>query len=525
MERVMHQDEASSLITGSKFLITFCAMLASLMAVLDISIVNVALNDIRASMGVGLDQIAWISTGYMMANVIIIPLTGWFQQRFGLRNYFLFSIVLFTFASLLCALSWSLTSLTLFRILQGLGGGAIIPTASTILMSRYPSDKQGMAQAFIGLGAITGPLLGPALGGYLINISSWHMIFLINIPFGFLVAFIAYKNIYTPNFISYQSPVDYIGILLLICGLGSLQYVLEEGSQNEWLKNGTILFLSIVAVICLITLLVQQIESKTPMIDFRIFSNKNYFLSSVINFFLGMALFSITFLFSLFCGNVLNYSPLDIGILFLKGCSIQVFTMPLIGKLIGKINSKILISIGITLVALSIGLASQLNHQASSYHLVLVLFIRSIGFSFVFIPLSVLAASQIDRKNLGNAVGLFNLTRELGGSICLAWMTTILINHLKEFDENLKLYLFVGRDVLQHQLNMMRGFFYGRVPNVEPVVNMYLQQRVTLQALVKSFGLSFGILTVLFFSINMLVFFLREPEKSEQTAVKIKDFH
>ena len=191
----MTQSITEAKVTGSKLWITIAAMMASLMAVLDISIVNVALNDIRSSFSVQLDQIAWVSTGYMMANIVVIPMTGWFQRKFGVKNYFICSVIIFTLASLLCAFSWNLTSLVVFRILQGMGGGAIIPTASTILISRYPKEEQGMAQAFIGLGAITGPLLGPSLGGYLIDISSWHMIFLINIPVGIVALIILLKNL------------------------------------------------------------------------------------------------------------------------------------------------------------------------------------------------------------------------------------------------------------------------------------------------------------------------------------------
>ncbi|HEY2509650.1 MAG TPA: DHA2 family efflux MFS transporter permease subunit, partial [Polyangiaceae bacterium] len=226
----------SSPIRGSKLWITVAAMLASLMSVLDISIVNVALNDIRASFGTPLDQIAWVSTGYAMANITVIPISGWFQKRFGFKNYYAGSILLFTAASALCGLAWSLPSLVVFRIIQGLGGGAIIPTSQNILFSRYPRHQQGMAGALFGLGAITGPLLGPTLGGYLIDVSSWHWIFYINVPLGLIAAYIAYTNIDEPGFQPSKAPIDTIGIGLLAVGMVCLQYVLEEGNRDGWFE-------------------------------------------------------------------------------------------------------------------------------------------------------------------------------------------------------------------------------------------------------------------------------------------------
>ncbi|MES2613976.1 MAG: DHA2 family efflux MFS transporter permease subunit [Bdellovibrionota bacterium] len=512
--------DSQTTITGSKLFITIAAMLSSLMAVLDISIVNVAINDIRASFGVQVDQIAWVSTGYMMANVIVIPLTGWFQRRFGLRNYFIFSVLLFTFASLLCGMSWNLSSLTVFRIVQGLGGGAIIPTASTLLMARYPREQQGMAQAFIGLGAITGPLLGPSLGGYLIEISTWHMIFLINIPFGLLAAFLAFRNIEEVQFVPHTSPFDYKGVALLVCGFGSLQYVIEEGNRRGWLEDNLIVFLSIVTVTCVVTFIVQQLESVHPMVNFRVFTNRNYILCSIMNFFLGVCLFSASFLFSLFCGTLLHYSPLDIGLLFLKGCLIQVIIMPIIGKIIPKVDGRILIVIGILLVGTSIMINAKLTQNTPNFDLILVLFVRSLGLASVFIPLSVIAIDQIPRKDFGNAIGLFNLTRELGGSIGLAIMSSSLVNRMHMFDEYLKSYLSADNPIMQNQMLVMKYMFYGNAADVDKTTNLYIQSRVTTQAYVQSFSLSFTILSFIFFASLILVLFMKRLN-SQQASIEI----
>ena len=267
-------------------------MLGALMAVIDISIVNVALSDIRASFGTPLDRIAWVSTGYAMANVTVIPLSGWLQRRFGFRNYFSGSLLMFTAASALCAFAWNLPSLVLFRILQGIGGGAIIPTSQNILFGRYPHKEHGMAGALFALGAITGPLLGPTIGGKLIDVASWHWIFLINVPVGLLAAWVSFVSIKEPGFKPAREPIDGRGIGLLAVGMVSLQYVLEEGNRDGWFEDTRIVVLACAALICLVTFVVHELETEHPVVDFRVFKNVSYTAATALNFLIGTALFA-----------------------------------------------------------------------------------------------------------------------------------------------------------------------------------------------------------------------------------------
>jgi len=277
---------------GPKLAITITVMLAALMAMIDISIVNVALTDIRASFATPLDQIGWVSTGYMMANIVIIPMTGWFQRRFGFRRYFAASVLVFTVASALCGTAWSLPSLVAFRMLQGLGGGAIIPTAQSILFARYPRSQHGLAAGLFGLGAITGPLLGPTIGGYLIDASSWHWIFLVNVPVGIVVAAMAWRFLDEPEFRADKQPIDLIGIGLLATGMPALQYVLEEGNRDGWFESTRIVVLTWVAVIALTTFIAHELETPHPVVDLRVFKNRSYAAGTGINFLTGVALFA-----------------------------------------------------------------------------------------------------------------------------------------------------------------------------------------------------------------------------------------
>jgi DHA2 family multidrug resistance protein len=413
-------------IQGSKAAITATVMAAALMAMIDISIVNVALTDIRAGFGTPIDQIGWVSTGYMMANIVVIPMTGWLQRRFGFRRYFSASVLIFTIASALCGLAWNLPSLVLFRVLQGMGGGAIIPTSQAILFARYPRAQHGMAAGLFGLGAITGPLLGPTIGGYMIDLASWHWIFLVNVPIGLLVAFLIPRVLEEPGFTPDKTKIDAVGIGLLAVGMASLQYVLEEGNREGWTDSTVIIVLGALAAIAILTFIVHELETPNPVVDLRVFKNRSYAAGTGLNFLLGLAVFGAAFLFSLFCGTVMHYQALDIGRVFLLAGLSQIFLMPLIGKMANKVDPRLMLVFGVAMTTLSQWYASQLTGEAAFVDLVFPNLIRSLGLAFVFIPVSVAALSDLPLAQRGNATGLFNLTRELGGSLGTAWMGKVL---------------------------------------------------------------------------------------------------
>jgi len=502
--------EEQTPIQGNKTLITIAAMLGALMSVIDISIVNVALSDIRASFGTPLDQIAWVSTGYAMANVTIIPLSGWLQRRFGFRNYFSGSLLMFTAASALCAFAWNLPSLVVFRILQGIGGGAIIPTSQNILFGRYPHKEHGMAGALFALGAITGPLLGPTIGGKLIDVASWHWIFLINLPVGLLAAWVAFVSIKEPAFKPSREPIDGRGIGLLAVGMVALQYVLEEGNRDGWFEDGRIVFLAATAAICLITFVVHELEIEHPVVDFRVFKNVSYSAATGLNFLVGTALFAGSFLFSLYCGTVLRYEAMDIGLLFLRGSWIQLLIMPLVGRLIGKVDSRKLIAFGTIGVIGSLWLNGHLTLMADTHALTMPIFVRSLGLGFAFVPLSVVALSGLKPSERGSATGLFNLTRELGGSIGTAWMSTMITNSTHQFRSDLARYADPYNPIFQEQLRQAQGAL-ARLP--DPIQSGYalMASRLDVQALIRAFNTGFLVLAGVFALSFLLVFLLKKP--------------
>ena len=441
---------------GPKAAITIVVMLAAVMAMIDISIVNVALTDIRASFATPLDQIGWVSTGYMMANIVVIPMTGWFQRRFGFKKYFVFSVILFTVASALCGTAWNLPSLVAFRILQGLGGGAIIPTAQSILFARYPKEQHGMAAGLFGLGAITGPLLGPTIGGYLIDLSSWHWIFLINVPIGLIVATLAWNVIDEPEFVADRRPIDMTGILLLATGMPALQYVLEEGNRDGWFESTTITVLAGVAVIALTTFIVHVLEAPNPIVDLRVFKNRSYAAGTGINFLTGLALFASSYLFSLFCGSVMHYTALDIGRVFLIAGLVQIVLMPIVGKFAPKVDPRIMLFVGVSVVGASQWLGAQLTSEAGFHDLVMPQLVRAIGLAFIFIPVTVASLSNLSPQERGNATGLFNLTRELGGSLGTAWMGKVVADGIVNHGSAIAAHVTVYDPIVQERLTQLQ---------------------------------------------------------------------
>ncbi|MGZ6132961.1 MAG: DHA2 family efflux MFS transporter permease subunit, partial [Myxococcaceae bacterium] len=460
--------------------------------------------------GTPLDRIAWVSTGYAMANVTVIPLSGWLQRRFGFRNYFAGSLLMFTAASALCAFAWNQPSLVVFRILQGIGGGAIIPTSQNILFGRYPHKEHGMAGALFALGAITGPLLGPTLGGKLIDVASWHWIFLINVPVGLLAAWVAFTSIKEPGFKPAREPIDGRGIGLLAVGMVSLQYVLEEGNRDGWFEDTRIVVLACAAAICLVTFVVHELEIEHPVVDFRVFKNVSYTAATALNFLLGTALFAGSFLYSLFCGTILRYEAMDIGMLFLRGSWIQLLIMPLVGRLIGKVDSRALIAFGVLGCVASLWINGHLTQLADTHALTMPIFVRSLGLGFCFVPLSVVALSGLSAQQRGSAAGLFNLTRELGGSIGLAWMSTMLTNSTHQFRTDLARYADPYNPLFQEQLRQAQGAV-ARLP--DPVQSGYalMASRLDAQALIRAFNSGFLVLAGVFALSFLLILLLRRP--------------
>lgn len=410
-----------------KWIITFTVITASLLELIDTTIVNVAIPQIQGNLGATLEDVAWLSTGYAVANVIVLPMSGWLGSRFGRKNYFLFSIVLFTIASFLCGNATSLEELIAFRILQGLAGGGLISTAQAILIETWPREDVGIATALFGLGAVVGPTVGPTIGGYLLEISSWPLIFYVNIPVGILAAYCTYTFVRETPKDGKGTPVDWWGILLLAIAVGSLQTVLEKGESEDWFATPYIIALTVASVLGLILFIWRELSTDHPIVNFKIMRHRSFSVGMFTSFVLGFGLYGSVFVFPVFCQNLLGFSPLQTGELLFPGGLCTIVMMPFIGIMLKKnIPAQFMATIGMFLFFVFCSMLSKSTLQSGPNDFFLPLMIRGVGMALLFVPLTTLAIQDLTGAEIGQGSGLNNMMRQLGGSFGIASLTTLI---------------------------------------------------------------------------------------------------
>src|SRR6187402_2505061 len=321
-----------------RVIITITAVLCALLVIVDTTIVNVALTNMRGSLGATLTDVAWVITAYAIANVIIIPMTSWLSQQFGRRNYFATSIVIFTVASFLCGNATNIWELVAFRFIQGLGGGALLVTAQTIITESYPVAKRGMAQAIYGMGVIVGPTLGPPLGGYIVDNFSWPFIFYINIPIGIIATLLTIGYVKSPKYGEKlkANQVDWWGIIFLILAVGSLQFVLEKGQEHDWFNDSIILSLSVISVFGLLLFIWRQLVYKHPIVNLKVLKDTNLRIGTIMSFIMGFGLFGSTFIIPIYTQSILGWTATDAGLLLIPGSITTAIMMPFVGNMIQK---------------------------------------------------------------------------------------------------------------------------------------------------------------------------------------------
>ncbi|HEU5079987.1 MAG TPA: DHA2 family efflux MFS transporter permease subunit [Opitutaceae bacterium] len=411
-----------------KWIIALVASLGALLEVIDTSIVNVAMPQIQGNLGATLSEAGWVSTGYACANVVMIPLTAWLGDRFGRRNYLVFSLVGFTFASVLCGLSSNLAMLVVARVLQGLAGGGLLAKAQSILFESFPKEEQGAAQAMFGIGVIAGPAFGPVLGGYLTDTLGWRWIFFINLPVGILAVVMA--MIFLPRDDSSEfkrSRVDWAGIAFLTIGLGCLQTVLEEGQQEDWFSSDFIVMAAIGAALGIGLFIWRELTTDAPAVDLRVLKHRSLAAGSVYSLVLGMGLYGVVFAVPIFAQNNLHFTAMQSGMLQMPGALASAICMVIVGrKLAGKYDARALVAFGALTMTGAAFLLSKINPDTSADALYWPLIMRGIGTVFMFLPLSLAALGNLPRHQVAAGSGFYNLTRQLGSSIGIAAITTIL---------------------------------------------------------------------------------------------------
>jgi DHA2 family multidrug resistance protein len=420
----------------NKWIVAITVMLPTLIEIVDISIVNVALDHIRGSLSAGIDESTWTITSYLVSNAVIIPMTGWLSRFFGRKRYLIISIVLFTVSSFLCGSAWNLQSLIVFRILQGIGGGALQPISQSILLETFPPRQHGIAMAIFGVGVMFGPIVGPLLGGWITDNWSWHWIFFINIPIGIISIFLTMLFITDPPYMKRaKMKIDYWGLALLVLGLGCLQIVLDKGQQENWFASSFIVWLSIISAVSLISFVFAELYTEHPIVNLRAFRNITFSTGNIIMFLGFFNLFASIVLLPIYLQTLMGYTAFLSGLVLGPGGIATMIAMPVAGNLVNRINPKYLLSFGIVINAYATYLMSNFNLYADFNTVIWPRIVLGVGMGFFFIPLTTMTMSGIKREDMGNAAAIYNLVRNLGGSFGVAFVTTML-SRKAQFHQN-----------------------------------------------------------------------------------------
>ena len=403
-------------------IITLTVVICTLLEIIDTTIVNVASNHLMGNLGATISEVSWVVAAYAIANIIVVPMSGWLSAQIGRKKYFAGSVALFTFASFMCGESGTIWTLVFWRFVQGIGGGAFFATSQTILKEIYPPEKMGMAMAMFGLGVIVGPTVGPVLGGYLVDNYNWPIIFHVNVPIGIIATILTLKYIKNNPNDKNAGKIDYFGIILLIIGVGCLQLVLEQGEREEWFESAYIIRASIAAAIGIFGFLYRELTILNPIVDLKVMLKGNVAIGTFLNFLLGFILFGTVFVFPIYFQGYLGFSAMQSGLMFTPGAIASAMCMPMIGIMLTKgVPPKFLIMTGFGLNAIFVWWSSTLmttTTSADAFYWPLL--VRGVGTGLLFVPLSNLTLGGLFGKDIGQASGMSNMVRQLGGSMSVA---------------------------------------------------------------------------------------------------------
>ncbi len=414
-------------------LIIFVAVLASLLEIIDTSIVNVALPTMMGNLGCTLEDISMVITGYAIANAVVLPLSAWLGEKIGRRKYYLGCILLFTATSVACGFAPNLLTLTIFRIFQGLAGGALLPTSQTLIYEQFPKEKAGIAGAIFGMSVMIGPTLGPVMGGYLTDQFGWRSIFNVNLPLGLLAFFLGAMCIFNREKTEDEKDqveekgFDAWGLALLVLGIGCLQFVLERGEADDWFSSNIIILNAILAAICLPAFVWWELRVKNPIINIRLFTDRIVVSGVALMGLLGYFLYGVVFVLPVFVGRIFHYSATQTGELFIPGSLVTMAMMPVVGNAMTKgVSVKKLIFVGLISIELCLYMMTLFSPQTGKDEILHALYVRGFAMAFLFVPINSGILSQFKGATMGQVSGLLNLFRQIGGSIGIAMVGTLL---------------------------------------------------------------------------------------------------
>jgi DHA2 family multidrug resistance protein len=496
-------------------MIAVSVMLATFMVVLDSSVANVALPHIAGNLSATTDESTWVLTSYLVSNAIMLPATGWITRRIGRKRLLIISIVVFTGASLLCGIAINMPMLIVARIIQGIGGGGMQPLAQSILLESFPPEKLGTAMAAYGLGIVVAPVIGPTLGGWITDSYSWRWIFYINLPVGLLALFLVNMFIEDPPYIrqAFRGAIDYLGFGLMAIWLGTLQLLLDKGQEADWFAADWIRWIAAISVIALTGFIFREFIHREPIVQLRVLGDRNFGVGTLITGLFGFVLYGVTAMLPLFLQTLMGYPALDSGLAVSPRGIGSVLSMILVGTLVNSIDSRLLLACGFGILGYSTLLLSHINLGISMSSIVLPNLINGFASGFIFVPLTTMTMGRLRKEEIGNAAGIYNLMRNIGGSVGIASVTTFLVRGSQVHQNYLVANITAGNPAVMKVLHGLETTFH--LPGVDAytahqkalgMLYEMIQQQASLLAYADNFRL-LGFLSLL--CIPLAMFFHR----------------
>jgi DHA2 family multidrug resistance protein len=499
------------------WLIAIAVMSSTFMEVLDTTVVNVSLPHIAGNLSASTDEATWTLTSYLVANAIVLPMTGWLATTFGRKRLLMLSVSGFTVASFFCGLAPSLPFLIFFRVIQGACGGGLQPLSQAILLESFPAEKRGQAMAFWALGIVVAPMLGPVAGGWLTDNYSWRWVFYINVPIGVLAMFLTQAFIFDPHYLRKESKgIDYWGIGLLVLGIGSLQIMLDKGQEDDWFSSHFILTLAVLAIIGLIGLVIRELKAEHPIIDLSVFRYRSYAIGTFIMTVVGFVLYGSTVLLPLLMQELLGYTATHAGITNLPRGMASFLFMPLVGYLTGKVDARKLLAAGFLATAFAMYRISLFSLDAASSNFWLPLAIQGAGLGLIFVPLTTVTNDPVPRERMGNATSIFNLMRNIGASIGISMVETMQVRRAQMHVNILGEHVNPGNPMARQTVDGMKALFMSQGKDAATATQQAygaVWGMVQQQAAMLAYNDVFRFLALMFIALLPLVFLMRKPKK------------